>query len=108
MIAMAIPVLPDKVDTWRAWAAELRGPRRAEFEAFNARYELTTHKAWAQVNPDGSVLAIVVVDGPGQDGFMAAMMASSDPFDQWFIGTVMDVHGMDASTPPPPPAEQIL
>jgi hypothetical protein len=39
---------------------------------------------------------------------MAAMAQSNDPFDQWFFGTVADVHGMDASSPPPPPPEQIL
>lgn len=108
MIAMAIPVLPDKIDTWRAWLAELSGPRKPEYEASNARHGLTAHHAWAQGTPDGGVIAVVVQDGPGAAGYIPAMMASSDPFDQWFIGTVMEVHGMDASTPPPPPAEQIL
>jgi len=108
MSAMAIPLLPDKVDAWRAWIAELNGPRKSEFEASNARHQLTSHHAWLQNNPDGSQLVIAVHEGPGGDNYMNAMGQSNDPFDQWFMRTVAEAHGMDASAPPPPPAEQVL
>jgi len=108
MTAMAIPLLPDKVDAWRAWAGELNGPRKADFEASNARHQLTGHHAWLQTNPDGSSVVIVVHEGPGADGYMGSMAQSDDAFDQWFMSTVSDVHGMDPSAGPPPPAEKVI
>jgi hypothetical protein len=108
MGAMAIPILPDKLDSWRAWVAELNGPRKADFEASNARHELTGHHAWLQANPDGSHVVIAIHEGPGAAGYVPAMMQSDDPFDQWFASAVAEVHGMDPSGPMPAPAEQVL
>jgi hypothetical protein len=108
MGAMAIPLPADKLDTWRAWTEELNGPRKADFEASNARHQLTGHHAWLQTNPDGSTVVIVIHQGPGGDGYLGSMAQSADPFDQWFMSTVNDVHGLPADAAPPPPAEQVL
>ena len=108
MFAMAAPILPNKVDTWRAWMSEVTGSRKAEFEESNARHGLTAHHAWLQANPDGSHVAIVVHDGPGSDSYIGSMAKSGHSFDQWFMGKVADVHGMDLSGPMPPPAEKML
>jgi hypothetical protein len=108
MFAMAAPILPNKVDTWREWMSEVNGSRKDEFEASNARHGLTAHHAWLQANPDGSHVAIVVQDGPGSDHYVADMAQSSDSFDQWFFGKVAEVHGIDLSGPMPPAAEQVL
>jgi len=105
---MAVPLPADKVDGWRAWADELNGPRKAEFDASNARHQLTGHHAWLQTNPDGSCLVIAVHDGPGADDYMGSMAHSDDAFDKWFMGSVADFHGMDLSAGPPPPAEKVL
>jgi hypothetical protein len=108
MTAMAAPIVPGKEDVWRAWMAELTGPRKAELSASNDRHGLTAHHAWLQANPDGSHVAIVVHDGPGADAYLGSMAQSTDAFDQWFIGKVAEVHGMDLGGPLPPPAEQVL
>lgn len=108
MFAMAAPILPDKVDTWRSWMSDVTGPRKAEFDASNTRHGLTAHHAWLQANPDGGHVAIVVQEGPGSDHYVGSMAQSGDAFDQWFIGKVAEVHGMDLSGPMPPPAEQML
>ncbi|MFZ0530927.1 MAG: hypothetical protein WAL91_10350 [Propionicimonas sp.] len=108
MGAMAVPVSADKLDTWHAWVGELNGPRKAEFEASNARHGLTSHRAWLQTNPDGSHLVIAVHDGPGGDGYLASLAASEDPFDRWLLGSLADVHGMDPSGPLPAAAKEYL
>ena len=51
MGAMAVPIAPEKLDAWKAWTKELSGPRKAEFDASNARHQLTGHHAWLQANP---------------------------------------------------------
>ena len=44
----------------------------------------------------------------GSDSFMANMASSDNEFDQWFLGTVAEVHGMDTSGPMPPMAARKL
>jgi hypothetical protein len=106
--AMAMPVPPDKITAWKAWVADLNGPRKAEFEASNARHNLTGHRAWLQTNPDGSHVVIAVHDGPGADTYVTSLMQSDDPFDQWMVSSLANAHGLDLSGPMPPAPEQFL
>ena len=102
MVAIAVPILPGKLEAWQAWIEEMNGSRKAELEEFNARYGLTRHRAFLQQNPDGSHVVIAITDGPGGDGFMGAVAASNHPFDVWFKEHVQEVHGLDFSGPMPP------
>ena len=108
MSAFAVPILPGKVEGWSNLMNELNGPRKEEFRKFNARHGITSHRAWLQTGPDGSSMAIVVVEGPGSDTMMAEAATSVDPFDVWFRDEVTAAHGMDFKAPPPPPAELCL
>jgi hypothetical protein len=99
---MAVPIKPGKLETWLSWCAELTGPRKAEFEDMNQRLGLTTHAAFHQANPDGSDLAVVVIDGPGSSEFLGKMATSDHEFDTWFRSTIEDIHPMDFSAAPPP------
>jgi hypothetical protein len=103
MAAIAVPILPGKLDAWKAWGDELNGPRRAELEDLNARHGLRRHRAFLQQNPDGSHLVIAIHDGPGGDGFLAALAGSDHPFDRWFVEHVADLHGVPLSMAPPAP-----
>jgi hypothetical protein len=102
MEAMAVPIKPDKLETWKAWCGELTGPRKAEFDDMNERLGLTTHAAYHQANPDGSDLAVVVIDGPGAETFLGKLATSDNEFDTWFRTSIEDIHPMDFSAPPPP------
>ena len=102
MEAMAVPILPGKLDVWEAWTGELTGPRKADFEDMNQRHGVTTHGAWLQQNPDGTSVAVVVIDGPGASGFMGKLATSDNEFDAGFRSKIEEVHGMNFSAPPPP------
>jgi hypothetical protein len=101
---MAAPLSAEKLEAWEAWAGELTGPRKAEFDDMNARYGVTDHRAYLQPMPDGNYLVLVTTDGPGSESFMANVATSDHEFDHWFMKTVADVHGMDPSGPMPPMA----
>jgi hypothetical protein len=108
MPGMAAPLAADKVDAWEAWIVELNGPRKEGFDDMNARHGLTDHRAYLQPAPDGDFLVLVVHEGPGADDFMANVMSSDHEFDRWFAESVADLHGIDASAPPPPMAARKL
>ncbi len=108
MPALAAPLATDKLDAWEAWVAELNGPRKAAFDDMNARHGLTEHRAYLQPTPDGNYLVLVIAEGTGGDTFIANVMSSDHEFDQWFAGSVADLHGMDTSGPMPPMATRKL
>ena len=103
MPAMIIPIATGKAGAWKAWASELSGPRRAEFDEMNARHGLLDHRAYLQETPEGEFLAIVVVEGPGAHGVLPALGESGNAFDTWFITNVTSLHGLVPGDGAPPP-----
>jgi hypothetical protein len=108
MPAMAAPLAADKREDWESWVAELSGPRKAEFDDMNARHGVMDHRAYLQPTPDGDFLVLVVHEGHGSDGFMAGVASSDHEFDQWFVRSVAELHGIDPSGPMPPMASRML
>jgi hypothetical protein len=108
MAGMVAPLAADNVDAWEAWIAELSGPRKAEFEEMNERHGLTEHRAYLQPMPDGDYAVLVIHEGPGGDDFLARVIESDQEFDQWFVRSVAELHGMDGSGPIPPMAQRKL
>jgi len=98
MYAMAVPIIPNKVEAWKAWIRECMETRREEFDAFNERMELTLHRVWLTQGREGP-LAIVVFDGPGAEDFVQKLARSNESFDQWFRGRITEYHGVDFSKP---------
>jgi hypothetical protein len=96
MYAIAVPVIPDKVEAWKAWVRECTDTRREEFEAFNERMGLTLHRAWLTQGREGP-LVIVVYDGPGAEDFLSKLARSNEPFDKWLREHVTEYHKMDFS-----------
>lgn len=106
---MILPIVPGKVDAWKAFVAQLNGPRAAEFADFNRRYGLTDHRVWHQITPEGDHVAVVLVDGPAVSELMNRLQASEHPFDRWFLDRAVEAHALDlASGPLSPPAEQLI
>src|SRR4029450_8530666 len=76
------------------------GARKAEFDEMNERMGLTTHAAWLQQNPDGSQLAVVVLDGPGAPEFLGKLATSDHEFDAAFPASAEDIPPIAFSRPP--------
>ncbi len=110
MMAMAVPVLPGKLDEWRQFSAELMGPRRAEYEASRRRMGVRSEHSFLQHTPMGD-LVILVFEGDNLPAAMATMANSTDPFDQWTAAKAKEIHGLDPSqvrsTPLPEPGPSI-
>jgi hypothetical protein len=102
VIAFVAPLLPGKAADHRQFCEELVGARREEYEASRQRLGITREAAWHQETPAGTVAVICLeADDPGSA--MQGMGTSSDPFDEWFRGRVLDIHGVDLASPSTPP-----
>jgi hypothetical protein len=108
MPALAAPLAAEKRETWEGWTAELGGARKAAFDDMNARHGLTEHRAYLQPMPDGNFLVLAIHEGPGSDDFLANLAQSDHEFDRWFMGAIVEMHGIDTSGPPPPMASRKL
>ena len=106
MYAIAAPLIPNKVDAWKAWIRECQGPRWEEFEHLNERMEVTLQRVWLTQGEKGPQ-CIVVFDGPGAESFLRKLAKSREPFDKWFRERIAEYHGVDFSKIESMPASEL-
>ena len=98
LMAVAFPILPGKTPEWRAFMAELDGPRHAEF--IESRRKAGVHeRTFLQSTPMGD-LVIVTLEGDDPEHAFAQMMSADDAFAKWFAERGAAVHGLDPTTTP--------
>ncbi len=54
--AMALPILPGKLEAWRQYNSQVNGPRRSEFEDMLKRHNVAKWIVWRQQMPQGDLL----------------------------------------------------
>jgi len=95
LMAVAFPILPGKTPEWRAWQAELKGPRYQEF--VESRQRAGVHeRTFLQPTPMGD-LVIVTLEGDDPEHAFGRMMSANDAFTAWFIEMGKAIHGLDPS-----------
>ena len=97
----AAPILPGKTDAWQQATSEIRGARRADYQASRAALGIKQEIVSLQQTPDGD-LAVVYIEADDPDTVIARMFASDSDFDKWFSETVLvGLHGMSVDSLPP-------
>jgi hypothetical protein len=92
------PILKGKEGAARAFAAETTGTRKADFDAAQARSNVT-RETWAmQETPMGSFM-LVWFEGDVEKAFADLATDASD-FGTWMRAQVKDITGVDLSAPP--------
>lgn len=81
----------DKVSAWREFQAELTGPRRGEWAQSQKRRGITREVVFLLEAPVRS--AIYLFEGTEAGAAIAALEGSSDPFDEWLLRRVSEIHG---------------
>lgn len=93
-IAFAAPLLPGKTELERAALESCwRGERREAHQDARRRAGITKESVWLQSTPSGD-LAVVYLDADDIGVALAVLATSREPFDRWFRGHVLDVHGI--------------
>jgi len=103
--AFMVPVLPGKTEAARGFAGKLMSEKRAELDS--AQVTVTKESWFLQETPHGDFI-IVYYHAPNLDAVHSALAASTEPFDVWFREQVLDITGIDISTPPESLPTQIL
>jgi hypothetical protein len=105
--AFTVPIQPGQEEADQRLFEELRGPRRAEYEAAWRRLGVRTERVWHQSTPQGTVAVVYLeLDDPGQ--LFAGLATSDDPFVVWWREQILAIHGLDLTQPlPGPPNVQI-
>jgi hypothetical protein len=105
LMAAAFPILPQKTAEWRKFMDEINGPRRAEFVESRRRAGVQ-ERTFLQPTPMGD-LVIVTLEGEDPQRSFGQMIQANDPFTQWFLERVKEVHGIDLRAQAAPPPELV-
>jgi hypothetical protein len=81
-LAFVFPLRAGKTEEWRAWIAEILGPRRSEYEAFSRQLGLSAQRAYLQHTPHGDQ-AIIYLEGEDLQRTFQLLRTAQDPFTVW-------------------------
>lgn len=99
------PILPGKLDEWKAMVEEVKGPRREEMEQSYQRAGVAREVASLMHTPQGDFVCLFHESEDLGKAFRT-LATSEEPFDVWFRGHLESVHGLTAEMMQgPPPAE---
>ncbi len=94
-LAFAFPLRAGKTEEWRAWIAEILGPRRSEYEAFCRQLGLSAQRAYLQHTPQGDQ-AIIYLEGEDLQRTFQLLRTAQDPFTVWVRQRTKDLfEGVD-------------
>jgi hypothetical protein len=102
----AFPVLPGKEEEPGKFAQETLD-RSDEFDASQRRYGVTKEEWALQKTPMGTMV-LVRFESPDIEATFAGLGESSDAFDEWFKGRVLEITGVDLSAPSEDPLPEII
>jgi hypothetical protein len=103
----AFPVLPGKLEEARAFAKEVMGARRKEFDESQARFGATRETWSLQSTPEGDFV-LVWFEAPDIEKGFATLGESTEPFDVWFRERVQEINGVDLAAPPEEAPPEVL
>jgi len=90
------PVSDGRLEDWRAFHAELSGPRRIEWAQSQRRRGVT--RQVISLAADGDRHLAVVYSEAADPARAAALPDGDDPFDSWFSEQMSDLHDAPFAT----------
>lgn len=91
-----LPILPDKVEDWKAFTVESE-TRRGEHARSRRRAGITREVASLVQTPQGS-FTCVFLEADDVARALKIMLESDDPYDKWFFDNATKLHGITRET----------
>ena len=87
------PILPGKLEEWKALDAEMNGPRREEHARSRKRMGVVREVASLMQTPQGDFVCLFHEAEDLAKAYQT-LAASEHPYDAWFRDHLASVHGM--------------
>jgi len=101
--AFVAPIVPGKEELdAQSIERATAGDDRDAYAASRKTAGVTRETIWHQKTPDGTTLAIVVIEADDVAAAFGHFATSDDDFDRRFREMVQEVHGFDLASAPPP------
>jgi hypothetical protein len=92
-ITWFVPILPGKLEAWKAFVDEIKGPRKDEFAHSRQRLGASREVISLVQTPEGD-FASLFHEGESVSGGFSKLAGSEDPFDVWFKDKILELHGV--------------
>ena len=97
-VILVLTILPDGEEKWRRFAQDLLGDRLGEYEGLGRHLGIRGLRAYlARTYRQEVIVAYVEAEDP-EEAFRR-LVASEDPFAEWFKEKLMELHGYDLRRP---------
>jgi len=106
MIAMAIPIIPEKSEQWKEFVHKLNNEYRDEFR--NSRNGVGLHERTFFQHLPNMDIVIVTLEGEDPMGGFQKIFRKDDEYTNWFVNQVKNVHGVDLRQPLPGPPPELI
>ena len=95
---LVLPILPGREEEWRRFAQDLLGDRLCEYEGLERHLGIRGVRVYlARTSRREVILAYVEAEDP-EEAFRR-LVASEEPFAEWFKEKLMELHGYDLRRP---------
>lgn len=102
----AFPITAGKEDAARAFASEMLGSRKADFEKSQAGSG-TRRETWTMQETPMGTFMLVWFDGDVEKAF-GELAGSDSEFYKWMRATILDITGVDMTVDGGPPPAVVL
>lgn len=106
-IAFAGFVLPGEEEPWRRFIQELLGSRLEEYEGLRRRLGVSRESVWLMRSNAGA-MAIAHLEAEEPERVVPLLASSQEPFDLWFKGRLLELHGCDLKTLQRRPSSELV
>jgi hypothetical protein len=97
-VVLVLPILPDREEEWRRFAQDLQGDRLCEYEGLGRHLGIRGVRVYlARTSRREVILAYVEAEDP-EEAFRR-LVASEEPFAEWFKEKLAELHGYDLGRP---------
>lgn len=107
LFAFVAPLQPNKTAEFRQFVAELKGPRKEEYENSRKRAGFRQEAIFLQQTPRGEMV-VILQDAEHEKDALAALRSMTDPFHVWYFQRLKDSYGIDMTGPGTPVNELLL
>ena len=95
---LVLPILPDREEEWRRFAQDLLEDRLGEYEGLGRRLGIRGVRVYLARMSRRQVIVAYVERGDPVEAFRQ-LVASEEPFAEWFKEKLAGLHGYDLGCP---------